>query len=135
MAQTFALKPSSKQFRLLLCAQLAAGLLLWVYVEPAWIAVLLILLLPLILLRDMSRPQDRFLSVDADAGQIAVKSRGQPYFYSKYKVYACRWFAILKLIDQRQPRTLILNPDRFDNPQNYHAVRVALLSLDTNRAA
>ncbi len=48
---------------------------------------------------------------------------GQPYFFCKYKVYETRWFAILRLIDKHNCRTLILNPDSFKSLQSYRLLR------------
>ena len=138
MAHKFVLKPSSTQSLLLCASHALLALLLWIYLEPRWFAALSVLLLLLLCLRDLQSLRGRageLLSVDSAAGRIGLESRGQPYFYCKYKVYACRWFAILKLMDKQQPRTLILNPDRLDHPQNYRSLRISLLALEPDRAA
>lgn len=60
---------------------------------------------------------------------------GQSYFYSKYKVYQTRWFAILKLVDQRNSRVLILHPGSFDSPESYRRMRFDLHRLERRNAA
>ena len=66
---------------------------------------------------------------------ITLQQGGQPYFYVKYKVYATRWFAILKLIDKRKTRILILHPERFDSIQSYRQLRFALIRVEQNDVA
>jgi hypothetical protein len=66
---------------------------------------------------------------------IELEQRGQPYFYSKYKVYQTRWFAILKLIDPKQNRTLILIPDSFSSLRSYRRLRQQIRQLERSDAA
>ena len=137
MAQ-FNLQRSSTQIRLSIIAHATAALALLIYLEPAWLACLSALLVALLALHDyraVSRLQGSVLSLDPAGAAIGFGSCAQPYFYTKYKVYACRWFAILKLIDERQPRTLILNYDSVDNPGSYRQLRHALLVMEPSHAA
>ncbi|TNF89862.1 MAG: hypothetical protein EP300_04455 [Gammaproteobacteria bacterium] len=83
----------------------------------------------------MLRQGTASLMLDASRASIALEQGGQPYFYVKYKVYATRWFAILKLIDKRKTRTLILHPERFDSIQSYRQLRFALTRLEQSNAA
>lgn len=75
------------------------------------------------------------LKLDLVRSRIVVERAGQPYFFAKYKVYPTRWFAILRLIDQRQCRTLLLNSDRFNSAQSYRNCRYLLSQLERTRVA
>lgn len=75
------------------------------------------------------------LRVDPARQMVELQQAGQPYFYSKYKVYQTRWFAILKLVDQQTDRTLILNSDCFQSVKCYRCMRFDLRQLERADAA
>jgi hypothetical protein len=75
------------------------------------------------------------LRVDSGSATIELERCGQPYFYRKYKVYATRWFAILKLMDDKQNRTLILIPDSFTSLRSYRRLRRQISQLERFDAA
>ncbi len=134
----YPLTTSPTQLRGLSGAYLAGALLLWFYVEPGWFGCAALLLVGLLAWRDFAglmRLRGCALRLDERGGVVALERRGQPYFYAKYKVYACRWFAILRLIDTEQPRTLILNFDSVTDPQRYRRLRRSLRALEASRAA
>lgn len=70
------------------------------------------------------------LRVDPVRPGIELVQAGQSQFYSKYKVYQTRWFAILKLVDQSTGRTLILNPGSFQSRESYRRLRFDLRRLE-----
>lgn len=138
MAQRYRLTESRLQIRLLVLCHVTGAALLFFYLDPGWIGLLAASLAVLLLLRDRSALrswQGEVLSIDESQALIGLGDHGQPYFYAKYKVYACRWFAILKLVDKHRPRTLILSFDSVENPKNYRRLRHALLALESSRAA
>ncbi len=75
------------------------------------------------------------LRVNPGRATIEFEQRGKPYIYRKYKVYETRWFAILKLIDRQQNRTLILIPDSFSSLQSYRRLRYQIRQLERFDAA
>jgi len=75
------------------------------------------------------------LRVDQARQIIELQQADQPYFYSKYKVYQTRWFAILKLVDQRSDRTIILNSDCFQSSECYRRLRFDLRRLEHSDVA
>ncbi|MCP4768913.1 MAG: hypothetical protein GY875_21960 [Gammaproteobacteria bacterium] len=75
------------------------------------------------------------LRVNPGSATIEFEQRGQTYFFRKYKVYESRWFAILKLIDSQQNRTLILIPDSFSSLQSYRRLRHQIRRLERFGAA
>ncbi len=108
------------------------------YVEPVALAVTGMALVGLLALheaRQRLRQGIMQLKFNLSACSIELEQRGQPYFYGKYKVYATRWFAILKLIDKQKTRTLILNPDRCNSIQSYRQLRYALQQMEQADAA
>ena len=138
MPQRYLLTESPTQLQLLLLCHAIAAALLWYYVDPDWMALLAVALVCLLALRDcaaLRRQRGEVLGIDGARSLISLEKRGQPYFYVKYKVYACRWFAILKLVDKHKPRTLILNFDSVNSPQIYRQLRRTLLALESSRAA
>ncbi len=134
----YRLTESPTQVHLLLLAHAIASLLLWYHVDPGWMGLTSVTLVGLLAIRDCAavrRQNGEILSIDEARALISLEGSEQPYFYAKYKVYACRWFAILKLVDQHQPRTLILNFDSVENAQDYRRLRHTLLALEPCRAA
>ncbi|TNF86667.1 MAG: hypothetical protein EP300_12815 [Gammaproteobacteria bacterium] len=75
------------------------------------------------------------LRVIPHSAGIEYEHLGQPYFFRKYKVYQTRWFAILKLMDSNENRTLILMPDSFDSVQSYRRLRRQIRRLEQLDAA
>ena len=109
-----------------------------VWLDPAWLgglAAMLCLLFALHQYREVSREPRAVLTLDRRRCKIALERAGQPYFFSKYKVYPTRWFAILKLEDTQQNRTLFLRPDRFTSLRSYQDCRFALRQMETRHVA
>lgn len=134
----FEIYPSRSQLGLLICANLTLAIAVAAYVEPVeikWPALVLILLLGISESLQEFRLGRLLLHCDPGNRRIALQRGEQPYFYCKYKVYATRWFAILKLIENDKCRTLILNPDRFDSASRYHRLRYLLQRTEQSRAA
>ncbi len=75
------------------------------------------------------------LRVNTQRSSIEIQQAGQPYSYTKYKVYQTRWFAILKLIDRQNNRTLILNSDCFESTDCYRRCRYDLRRLEGSDVA
>ncbi len=95
-------------------------------------------LLALLALRESRRirqARDLKLALNMQAKTIRLEQAGQPYFFRKYKVYPTRWFAILSLIDQRNHRTLCLDPHRFQSPASYRHCRYLLRHMERSGAA
>lgn len=131
-AREFEIHPSSTQLRLALAAHGLIALAIAAYVEPIAMKVAALVLVALLALREsmrLLRQGTVNLKFGSDESSIELNEGGQPYFFSKYKVYATRWFAILKLIDKHETRTLILNPDRFDSIQSYRRLRYTLQAM------
>jgi hypothetical protein len=81
--------------------------------------------------------QQEIIKLRLDSGDRSIEFRQgkQPYFYTKYKVYQTRWFAILKLVDTDKSRTLILNSDCFNSIQAYQQLRYQLCKMERTGAA
>ena len=134
----FEIHPSRAQLALLLGGHLAMAIAVAAYVEPEaikWPAIALILLLGIREIRQEYRLGWLLLHCDRHNGRVALQRGDQPYFYCKYKVYATRWFAILKLTENDKCRTLILNPDRFESASSYHRLRYLLQRPEQSHAA
>ena len=97
-------------------------------------AALLVWLLGIQNFRRLMRAPDQQISLFPARGQLALEARGQTHFYDKYKVYPARWFAILKLIDTGNNRTLFLNPARFESDSAWRGFRRDLSSMEDGRA-
>ena len=137
MQEYFEIHPSRLQLRLLFAAHLVLALLLAVYVEPLGFKLCAVSLVVLLGWREFRLGADRdslLLHYDPRAARIALQQGQQPYFYCKYKVYGTRWFAILKLDDDTENRTLILNPERFDSEQSYRRLRYLLARVERDGA-
>ena len=138
MQEYFELRPSPTQQVLLLVGHGLLAFALGLYVEPASIKLPAIALTLLLGLRERYRlagEGELVLHCDPRSARIALQRAGQPYFYCKYKVYATRWFAILKLVENGNYRTLVLNSDRFESASSYHRLRFLLRRLERSRAA
>jgi hypothetical protein len=134
----FEIRPSRTQLALLTAAHLLLAIAVAAYVEPAGIkcpGIALILLLGIRETRQEIRLGKFLLHCDRRIPGIALQRGEQPYFYFKYKVYATRWFAILKVTENDKCRTLILNPDRFESASSYHRLRYLLRRPELSHAA
>ena len=138
MPQIFEIHPS-RNLAGLLAVLHALALFAWVAnVESPWLnpcGAALIVLLGWIECSRMLEAAVFAIEVDPRAGGVTLIEDGQPYFFGKYKVYRCRWFAILKLIEQPKNRTLILTPDCFISGSEYQRLRFYLHALEARRAA
>ena len=138
MQETDRIYPSRVVFVLSLAAHALIALALLVYVEPGLLRYGGVILVLLFIVRECAlwRRQTSFaLGIDPRRRSITLLSGGQPYFQGKYKVYANRWFAILKLIGKRNNRTLILHRLRFDSDRSYRNLRFALVDREPENAA
>ena len=116
----------------------AVAVLVFFYLDDRWLqacAIAAIAIAACLEYRRLIRQENIRLRVDPARRGIVLEQSGQPYFFGKYKVYQSRWFAILKLIDPRSGRTLILNPGSFDSPENYRRLRFDLRRLERDHAA
>ena len=138
MQDSFEIHPSSSQLKIVCCAHLLTAAIVFFYIDSTLFKWLLLLLLLLFALREskrLIRQQIIRLRLASTPPGIEIVQGGQPYFFAKYKVYANRWFAILKLIDESQTRTLVLNSDRFSSDRRYRQLRHRLRGPESEYAA
>ena len=138
MAENFRIYPSRALFGLSLAAHALIALAIAVFVDSTLLKYCGLLLVLLLASRDSAcwlRRRSFRLDLDSRRQMITLIRDGQPYFHGKYKVYANRWFAILKLIDKRKNRTLILHRLRFDTDRSYRHLRFALADKERGNAA
>ena len=138
MQEYFEIHPSRAQLGLLVAAYCLLLFAVALYTEPLALKLSASLLIVLLGVRDsclLVRQQRLLLHCNPRTAEIELQCDLQPYFYAKYKVYATRWFAILKLVDKHTNRTLILNPDRFDSSESYHRLRYLLRRLERSNVA
>ena len=112
------LKVSSSQRVLLLGAYLLSAGAVYFLLSPdflKWSCLAALAVSATLEYRRLIRLGNLRLGVDPRREIIEIQAAGQPYFFSKYKVYQTRWFAILKLTNEQTRRTLILNPDCFQS--------------------
>jgi len=137
MQEYFEIRPSRSLLGLLLAMHCLLVLAVAVYVEPAALKLGVILLICLLGFREaglLARRKNLLLHCNPRTAEVALQCGTQPYFYAKYKVYANRWFAILKLVDKDKNMTLMLSPDCFDSADSYHRLRYLLRRLEQRRA-
>ena len=133
MQEHFELHPSRTQLLVLLTGHALVALVIAVYFEAGIISFSALLLTALLALQESRHMlgQDRLLlSFDPRNAEFLLKHCGQSHFFTKYKVYANRWFAILKLVNNDQSRILILNLDRFESAHAYRNLRYLLLRTE-----
>ena len=129
MHEYYEIKPSKSQLVLLLVVHGLAAVVILFYQQPGLLklsALALVLLLAVHESRNLIQQGVIKLRLDSRGTSIELEQGGQPYFYRKNKVYQTRWFAILKLINEQNSRTLILIPDRFKSMQCYRSLRYRL---------
>jgi len=137
LQEYFEIHPSRAQLVRLIAGHCLLAFGAALYIEPALLKLGAILLVGLLGFHEASRlaGQPRLLlHCNPRTAQIALQCGEQPYFFTKYKVYATRWFAILKLVNKDTNMTLMLNPDRFDSVDSYHRLRYQLRRLEHYRA-
>ena len=138
MQQYYRIHPSRKLIALAAGVHLLIAAMLAAYTDPWPLKLAAVALVSLLGVREVARLRRQpgiSLRFDPVDDSILLQQRGQPHFHAKYKVYATRWFAILKLIDDTRSRTLILHSERFDSDQLYRQLRFALAGKEREHAA
>jgi len=138
LQEYYQIRPSAAQRNFLLSSHGLAAAAIYFYLEPATLmlpALAAVSLLAIYESRCLIQQEIIKLRLDPAAKSIEFEQGQQPYFYSKYKVYQTRWFAILKLVDADKSRTLILNSDCFDSLQAYQQLRYQLRKMEQASAA
>ncbi len=138
MHEHYEIHSSKSQLVVLLVSHGLAAVAIIFYLQPFLLktAVLaFLLLLAIFEYRCLIRQGIINLRLNQGDASIEFEQGGQPYFYSKNKVYQTRWFAILKLDDEDKSRTLILNPDRFNSIQCYRRLRYGLRKMERRNVA
>ena len=138
MQKYYEIRPSAAQRNFLLSSHGLAAAAIYFYLEPASLmlpALAAVCLLAIYEYRCLIQQEIIKLRLDPADKSIELEQEQQPYFYSKYKVYQTRWFAILKLLDADKSRTLILNSDCFDSLQAYQQLRYQLRKMEQADAA
>ena len=138
MQKYYEIRPSAAQRNFLLSSHGLAAAAIYFYLEPASLmlpALAAVCLLAIYESRCLIQQEIIKLRLDPGDQSIEFKQGQQPYFYSKYKVHQTRWFAILKLVEADKSRTLILNSDCFNSPQDYQQLRYQLRKMEQAGAA
>jgi len=138
LQEYYEIRPSAAQRNFLLSSHGLAAAAIYFYLEPATLmlpALAAVSLLAIYESRCLIQQEIIKLRLDPADKSIELEQGQQPYFYSKYKVYQTRWFAILKLLDADKSRTLILNSDCFDSLQVYQQLRYQLRKMEQADAA
>ena len=133
MQNTYQIKPSPSQRRLLLVGHGLFAAVVFLYFEFSLLVLCALLAISLLVIAEHRNLMQRGLvklHLDANNKAIEFEQDQQPYFYSKYKVHQTRWFAILKLIEPAKTRTLVLNPDCFTSPDSYRRLRYQLRKME-----
>jgi hypothetical protein len=132
LQEYYEIRPSAVQRNFLLGCHGLAAAAIYFYLEPASLmlpALAAVCLLAIYESRCLIQQEIIKLRLDPGARSIEFRQGKQPYFYSKYKVYQTRWFAILKLVNADKSRMLILNSDCFDSIQAYQQLRYQLRKM------
>ena len=138
MQKYYEIQPSKSQLVCLLAGHGLVAVVIIFYLEPGLLklsTLALVLLLTVTESRYLIRQEIIKLCLDPKGEAIELEQGGQPYFYSKNKVYQTRWFAILKLVNEHNSRTLILNPDCFKSIQSYRQMRYLLRKMEQRNVA
>ena len=138
MYEHYEIHSSKSQLVVLLVSHGLAAATIFFYLQPLFLkmaALAFVLLLTIFESRCLIRQEIINLRLNQGDASIEFEQGGQPYFYSKNKVYQTRWFAILKLDEEEKSRTLILNPDRFNSIQSYQRLRYSLRKMEHRNVA
>ena len=138
MQKYYEIRPSKSQLVFLLAGHGLVAVVIIFYLQPGLLqlaSLALVLLLSVTESRYLIRQGIIKLRLDPKGEAVEFEQGGQPYFYSKNKVYQTRWFAILKLVNEHKSRTLILNPDRFKSIQTYRQMRYLLRKIEQRNVA
>lgn len=138
MDEYYEIRSSKSQLVLLFASHALAGGAIYFYLQSPLLTIsglVLVCLSALHEYRSLIRQGNLTLGLDLKNATIEVRQAGQPYFYTKNKVYQTRWFAILKLVEGHKNRTLILNSDCFSSPIAYQRLRFLLRELERRNAA
>ncbi|TDJ29825.1 MAG: hypothetical protein E2O57_02345 [Gammaproteobacteria bacterium] len=129
MIETFQIKSSTSQAVFLVSIYALTLVVGLIYIDSVLsLSILsgLVLLLAIIEFRNWLQQQTVTLSLNPGRDSIGLEQAGKAQIYDKYKVYTCRWFAILQLVDNRKHRSLLLNSDRFISTGAYQDFRFVI---------
>lgn len=132
MIETFQIKPSTSQSVFLVSIYAVTLLVALIYIDSLLSLSLLsglVLLLAIVELRNWLKRQALTLTLNPGRDSIELEQAGKAQIYEKYKVYTCRWFAILQLIDNHKNRNLLLNSDRFISTGAYQDFRFVIQQM------
>jgi hypothetical protein len=130
--ETFQVHSSTSQSVFLVSSYAVTLLIALIYIDSALSLALmtgLLLLLAMVEFRNWRRQQPVILSLNPGRDSIELEQAGKAQIYEKYKVYTCRWFAILQLIDNHKNRNLLLNSDRFISTGAYQDFRFVIQQM------
>jgi len=129
LIETFQIKSSTSQSVFLVSIYALTLVVGLIYIDSVLsLSILsgLVLLLAIIEFRNWLQQQTVTLSLNPGRDSIGLEQAGKAQIYDKYKVYTCRWFAILQLVDNRKHRSLLLNSDRFISTGAYQDFRFVI---------
>ena len=132
MIETFQVNTSASQSVFLVSSYALTLLVALIYIDSVlslWLLSGLVFLLAMVELRHWRKQQSVTLSLNPARDSIELEQAGKAQIYEKYKVYTCRWFAILQLLDYRKNRSLLLNSDRFISTGAYQDFRFVIQQM------
>jgi hypothetical protein len=106
-----------------------------VYIDSLWLKLGLILLLVLWFARDRTRhlalqAQDpASLTLNDKTGGIELYQQGKRRQFTRFRLFANRWFLILQLRDDESSENLLLTPQGFSSVTEFLRVRYQLMNM------
>jgi hypothetical protein len=99
----------------------------------------LILLLLLLLIREVKQYRggkcklSLVVQVNDISGEILVNKSGDFQNYLKFNLFVNRWFAILRVLNEKGSDQILITIDRFKHPSEYSDFRYLLLMLENRQ--
>ncbi|MFT5505549.1 MAG: hypothetical protein ACI845_002619 [Gammaproteobacteria bacterium] len=99
----------------------------------------LILLLLLLLIREVDQyckattKLPLVVQVNENSDEIVINKNGNYQNYVKFNLYVNRWFAILKVLNEKGGDQILITHDRFKYPMEYSDFRYLLLTLESRQ--
>ena len=106
-----------------------------VYIDSLWVKLGLITLLVLLFARDRTRhlalqAQDSAgLTLNDKTGRIELYQQGKRRQFTRFRLFANRWFLILQLSDDESSENLLLTPQGFSSITEFLRARYQLMNM------
>jgi hypothetical protein len=135
----FKLYPSSLFMQSTALLYLVAMIVVIIYFNQIMFSAGLALMLLLLSIREINQCKQAkselpiVIVLKDDSGELVIDKNGRNQNYLKFNLYDNRWFAILRVLNEKGSDQILITHDRFKHPMEYSDFRYLLLTLENRQ--